>query len=58
MRRSRRNGQLRRVSSITRGSHFATSTAGSVPASAMILVGLRHLKRKYRESALYGDDPD
>jgi len=24
----------------------------------MILVGLRHLKRKYRESPLYGDDPD
>ena len=30
----------------------------ALPASAMILVGLRHLKRKYRESALYGDDPD
>ena len=30
----------------------------ALPASAMILVGLRHLKRKYRESALYGSDPD
>jgi predicted PurR-regulated permease PerM len=30
----------------------------ALPASAMILVGLRHLKRKYRQSPLYGDDPD
>lgn len=30
----------------------------ALPASAMILVGLRHLKRKYRQSPLYGDYPD
>jgi len=30
----------------------------ALPASAMILVGLRHLRRKYRASPLYSDDPD
>ena len=30
----------------------------ALPASAVILVALRHLKRKYRQSPLYGDDPD
>ena len=34
IRRSRRKGQFRRIISITFGSHSATSTAGSVPASA------------------------
>src|SRR5581483_5107815 len=34
IRRSRRNGQFRRVSSISRGSHVAVRIAGSVPASA------------------------
>src|SRR5690606_33632014 len=37
MRRSRRKGQLRRVYSIRAGSHSATRTSGSVPASAIIL---------------------
>src|SRR6266513_742550 len=36
MRRSRRNGRLRRVLSMSTLSHFATNTAGSVPASARI----------------------
>lgn len=30
----------------------------ALPASAALLVGLRHLRRAYRQSALYGDDPD
>src|SRR6185312_97396 len=37
IRLSRRNGQLRRVYSISAGSHFATSTPGSRPASAITL---------------------
>ncbi|MEO8484921.1 MAG: AI-2E family transporter [Betaproteobacteria bacterium] len=30
----------------------------ALPVSAILLVGLRHLRRKYRESALYGSGPD
>ena len=30
----------------------------ALPASAIILVGLRQLRRLYRQSPLYGDDPD
>ena len=30
----------------------------ALPASAALLVGLRHLRRAYRQSALYGDAPD
>ncbi|CAG0998679.1 Putative transport protein YhhT [Burkholderiales bacterium] len=29
----------------------------ALPVSAALLVGLRHLRREYRRSALYGDDP-
>ena len=30
----------------------------ALPASAALLVGLRHLRKAYRESALYADDDD
>ncbi|HQU49984.1 MAG TPA: AI-2E family transporter [Casimicrobiaceae bacterium] len=30
----------------------------ALPASAALLVGLRHLRAAYRQSALYGEDPD